>query len=198
MITYDLKELQKVRYLKTDPEVFFKPVWDLLGDKVWVAGGAVNRYLEGKPTNSADFDLFSNFDGPIYSKVLERVKLQGGDLSIESFLAWTFTTPSGVIQLIKRPYENLQSVLASFDFTARMVGTDGKVLVAHEDSLNDIQRKRIRHFPGDFSITTTSLFGLVKYGTRGYTIDHKESGKFMKAWGVPEQNRTQGYEGGRQ
>lgn len=162
---------------------FLKPVAGFLGPTIWCAGGAIVRWAEGLSTNEADFDLFSPTPEPLKFGLLSSAKfyeMPDGPLS------FNLRADSGEhVQIIQRPYPTLESVIQSFDFRARMLGTDGVRLVMQRYAMEDIEHKRIKFNPGDFSISTTSLFGLVKYGNRGYRIDHVESAKFLKAWGVP-------------
>lgn len=162
---------------------YIQPVLPYLGDTVWLAGGALTRLLEGEETNHADFDLFAVNPSMLWVKLLE----DGWHQERESSLSWTLRIADWPepIQVIKRSYESLEQALNSFDFTARMVGTDGTRLIAHPKTLFHIKDKQIRFNPGDFSITITSLFGIAKYANRGYTLNHAEAKNFMKQWGVP-------------
>jgi hypothetical protein len=163
------------------PSIFFAPVYRYLDpNTVWLAGGSVVRWLEGERSNAADFDLFSS--NPEVLRDLLNDKLIPLN---ESFLSYTFETESGdKVQVIKRPYPTLIDVLKSFDFHARMVGTDGNMLIASSRALKDIRYKKITPHEGDFSLTTTSLYGVAKYANRGYTLTHGGARDFLKAWGV--------------
>jgi hypothetical protein len=173
-----------------DPNLvtFLKPVYDYLGHNVWCAGGAVVRYLEGLTTNEADFDLFTPTPEPLFHGLLAS-----GNFSErpKGSISYNLIGPGySTIQIIDREYHSLEEVLNSFDFRARMVGTDGNQLLMHRYAKEDIEHKVIKFNPGNFSISTTSLYGLVKYGNRGYKLDYYDADKFLKAWGVPHVERV--------
>lgn len=175
-----------VRYNMTDARfkhlqplsVVAAPVYSFLGPDVWLAGGALVRWLEGATRNEGDFDLFTSEP----QLLCERLGASGLYELSSSMLAISFT---GKIQVIRRPYPSLTDVLESFDFTARMVGTDGIDVLAGKFALVDIQKKCIlfnRSKKEKLSFSLTSLTGLVRYGNRGYTLDNQNAKLFLEAW----------------
>lgn len=185
----DREALRKENGHVISPANFFAPVYHLLGPLtgplhggIWLAGGAVVRWLEGEKVNAADFDIFSSD----VDEAKRRVEAAGFQALRDSFLSTTFENRNDVrVQVIKRAYPSLLDVLNSFDFRARMVGTDGNLLYAHPKAQEDISRRQLVQHQGDFSLTVTSLFGLAKYANRGYTLSHSQARNFLKAWGSP-------------
>lgn len=176
------------------PGDFFEPVWWRLGEGTWLAGGSVVRWLSGdKHVGDGDFDLW----GP----KPEAISMGVGLFEVNTELSRTHVVPFGghpdgqvKVQIINRPYSGLTEVLQSFDFTARMAGTDGKYLFVGDTTLSDIANKRLRrNKTGDFSINITSLYGLVRYANKGYKIDYSESAEMLKSWGVPPDLIRGGY-----
>jgi hypothetical protein len=169
----------------TPPGQFFEPVWWRLGEGCWLAGGAVVRWLEGaKDIGDGDYDLWGPQPSAITFPEMKR----------ESELSTTYDVRGANVQVIKREYQSLEEVLESFDFTARMAGTDGKNLYVGLTTLKDMANKKIVRNPtGNFSINVTSLYGMLKYGNRGYRIDYGEARNMLSAWGVPDTLLKEGY-----
>lgn len=165
------------------PENFFAPVWHLLGPEVWLAGGAVVRWLEGESFNGADFDLYSTDPMQLFNSM-------GRPLVKESQYAITVMQGLAKVQILKHPYSNLEAVFDSFDFSPRTVGTDGTSLVFGDGTMDDLIVKRMRFIRQMEEGPVTSLEGMIRYANRGYTLTHAEATKALKAWGVPESKLT--------
>lgn len=189
LVTFPFEASQQVVLADMElarPEQFFAPVWDLLSSTVWLAGGAVTRWLEGTSINTGDFDLFTSDPHALWAKL-------SGEAGEErcSHLAWTFLTQGHQrVQVVKRPYLGLEETLRSFDFTARMAGIAPekggpmKRLVVGSTTIGDILDRTIRYHSGNFSLSVTSLESISRYANRGYKLSHEEARKFLSAWGV--------------
>ena len=175
--------------LSTRTASFLAPVLKYLNPSVWVAGGALVRAFEGYVQNESDYDLF----GMKPEVIRDMLLADGWLLLFEHPRFWNFKAEEPgtihakvpLVQVIKQPYESIEQLLTSFDFKARMVGTDGMDLYADEQALKDIHDRKF-HSNGTSFNTPGSLAALVKYANRGYTLEHKEAIKFLKAWGVPD------------
>lgn len=162
---------------------FLAPVWGLLGPQTWVAGGALTRMLEGASKNEGDFDIFA-YD---YSAVQDELdKSKHVIFAGSSPYSLNYRTVNGDrrIQVVRRHYESLTECLESFDFTVRMVGTDGVTMLMDSHTAPDILHRAIRFHQGILSTPVTSLFSIAKYANRGYTIDYSEAKAFLTSWGV--------------
>jgi hypothetical protein len=145
--------------------------------------------LEGQPSNEADFDLFSPAPAAVHS-LLEN---NGFALNRESLVSYELLDLKGhKIHIVKFPFATIEEALGSFDFTARMAGTDGQLLYTGPSTLKDIRHRVIkRNKAGRFSINTTSLNGVVRYANRGYTLSYGDAQQMLEAWGATPS--TEGY-----
>jgi len=168
----------------TPPAAFFAPVMAFLGPKVWLAGGSIVRWLEGAKINEGDFDLFTDDPDGLSKRLTEDADCF---LTLTSDLAYSHETRTANIQVIRRPYLSMESVIDSFDFTARMLAYDGTNFIAGMFTLEHIEDKLLvfnsEGKSDKMSFSLTSLTGLVKYGNRGYTLDFKNARLFLEAWG---------------
>lgn len=134
----------------------------------WLAGGSVRRWVTGEPINS-DFDIFFQSPGQ-----LEKCtkKLGNPSFSNDFSLTWkefAMDKWKADIQAVRISfYENLESVLDSFDFTACQFGFDGENIVHGDFSLLDATRKRIVVHKITYAASSTRR--LLKYGRQGFTV----------------------------
>lgn len=142
--------------------------YPLLSSKCWVAGGAVRNLVEGFTSPQQDLDLY-------FSSAKDL-------LDAETWLTshnWVANTESNYaltyenskfkfkIQLIHTLYDNIQSCLDSFDYTAAQCAFDGTDL--HFGSvwtLHDIVNRRLVLHKFQHPIRTVQR--LVKYVQYGY------------------------------
>lgn len=153
---------------------------DLIGEDVWLAGGAIRSFLKKHDGKISDYDLFfKNLD-----KVTEtRAKLEtaGARLIFEcpegKLYTYKFDDTGYVdhdeyvagmkIQLItEREYPNLLSVILSFDIGACMGGFDGNNLIIASRMIKDVASNRISLNILTYPVAT--LKRIVKYARKGY------------------------------
>src|SRR3990167_4454502 len=146
-------------------------VYPYLGKDVWLAGGSLLDFK--RRHEPVDYDLFAQRPAELGAEF--------GYIIRESALAWTYKNN---IQVIKRSYNSIEDLLNSFDFTIRMIGTDGTFLYKVEGWEEAHNNKKIVFNPGEFSNPLTSLVSVVKYGQKGYTLDYEECRNFLSSWGV--------------
>ena len=115
----------------------------------WLAGGSLRRLVEGGTKIGFDIDVFSNIELTVdHIRELTHDGNRGGRQHGETRL--TLPSPSAIlpIQVTVKPhgrtFSSVEELLCDFDFTVCMFATDGKTIVFHKDSLDDLRNKRLR------------------------------------------------------
>lgn len=153
---------------------------NLLNSGTWLAGGAVRDAVVGGVPS--DYDMFFQT-----MEEAQRVEEKLRALNAEVI----FVCPNGKlttfkyeygksgplkIQVIKeKTYSNMESLIATFDFTACKFATDGKTVIMNLSSFRDARNKMIR-FEHDVSgnpiieYPTATLKRISKYSKKGYKL----------------------------
>lgn len=147
----------------------------VVGDKIqenkcWIAGGFIRRWYNNI-AQSSDVDLFFNdsytFDlicGELNKITTIPVKVSkfNNTYTIKINDTWIIQ-----IQAIKHQfYQNVETLLDSFDFTICQFVYDGFNIIATENAIIDCQRKRL--VPHKITYGVSSLRRIIKYTSQGY------------------------------
>jgi hypothetical protein len=143
----------------------------------WVAGGAVLRWLDQKPLDNHDLDVFCRTQDQ-YQQVIEKLVCikWDSDHNIEclkqhdSVNATTWKVKhrdiSRTVQIIKRPYLMLSELFSVFDIGVCRMATDGVRVIAASGALEDFQN---RHISISLPAHKHCIQRIVKYMCYGYT-----------------------------
>ena len=126
-----------------------------------IAGGACRSWVFGEEPRDIDVYLTTNEDK-------ESIVAEDPDAPVIK-LASFIKTP---IEIINYVYQDLASILNTFDMTVAMCAVDSEQLVCHEDYLSDLASKTIAFT--NLSRPMNSLLRLQKYIKYGFTAHPKE------------------------
>jgi hypothetical protein len=148
-----------------------KAIKNMLGNGVWIAGGAIRKTILGEALNT-DVDFFFGS-----SEILEKFKAEiidyGAELQHKTDHQETYVYNSSALegevklQLVKIDYyKDVESLLNSFDFTICQFAYDGENLYCGKYSLWDLSRKRLAIHKITYAIP--SMRRIIKYSKQGF------------------------------
>jgi len=153
----------------------------------WIAGGAVLSCITNSPIK--DFDIYSPDPEKLISLLKEASTGNGLDprsckfeltLDVPNHVA-NFTDQNGrIIQIVRsiQP-QNAVELLGSFDFTVVCGAYDGICFDADSRFFRDIARRKI--VVNNLRYPLRAMERMVKYVSRGYSIETEEMMKIAKA-----------------
>jgi hypothetical protein len=143
----------------------------------WIAGGAVMRWVQGRPVGASDIDVFVK-DGSQFQHVYRKLEAAGFNTVFTSDNAVTLVkhdynhkTKEGnakktIVQIIrKRFYRSARSVINDFDLTISQFITDGNNLLCGEFAMRDLAEKVIYSANPNKAIISR----MIKYMCYGFT-----------------------------
>jgi hypothetical protein len=154
----------------------------------WIAGGAIRKLWYGKSWRSGDVDIFCQDSETVkYIKTLLRdydrfphVTDNASSYKVSNDMFGRSTTPvaSGLISAIpdatfkvqvitKDVYASIDDIFDTFDFTICQFATDGNIMVATTDALEDHDKLSIRMVPD--TDRPLSINRLLKYSAYGFS-----------------------------
>jgi len=153
----------------------------------WIAGGAVLSCITNSPIK--DFDIYSPDPEKLVSLLREASTANGLDprsckfeltLDVPGYVA-NFTDQNGRIIQIVRSFQpqNADQLLEAFDFTIVCGAYDGVYFDADSRFFRDIARRKI--VTNNIRYPLRAMERMVKYVSRGYSIETEEMLKIAKA-----------------
>jgi hypothetical protein len=144
---------------------------DIIGEGVWIAGGAIRKTILGEALNT-DIDFFFRsreaFEWFKNELVALGATLEGKTDHQETYEYYSPNLDETFkLQLITIDfYENVLELLDSFDFTICQFAYDGVDLYCGKYSLWDLSRKRLAIHKITYAIP--SLRRIIKYSKQGF------------------------------
>lgn len=158
-MSIDLVKLDKSAFLGKTPAV--SPSKD-----TWIAGGAIRQWFNSGESMS-DVDVFGKNQEALDNFIKEKL-WAAQKLSEQQHLS-SFSLNGQLIQVIKYSYyENITSLLDSFDFTVCQFAWDGQDVYSTESAIVSVLRKHLRVHKITKELAVDSLRRAFKYQRKGY------------------------------
>lgn len=134
----------------------------------WIAGGAALKWYTDSPVNLSDIDVFFRDSGQ-HQKLFDALTSNSSwtlKMRTRNASTWNNRNTNHVIQLIEKEFfEDIQSLLDSFDITVCQIATDGERFYASDQTYEDIQNRSLRmHLP----LQPNAIRRYFKYVAYGY------------------------------
>jgi hypothetical protein len=143
------------------------------GIKCWIAGGVLRDYFSDKPLKS-DCDIFfpslSDFD-----KAKNYFMYNGGKVIWESENGIKVTYKGNTFDLVKIFRPNPLETISRFDFTISMFATDGMDVYYGNNSLKDLQDRKL--VINTIVNPLSTLKRVLKHYKKGFTMSAYETKK---------------------
>lgn len=143
------------------------------GINSWIAGGALRDYFLSKPLKS-DCDIF-------FPNLSEFNKAKNYFMSKRAKIIWEsengikVTHKGNTFDLIKIFNPSPKDTISRFDFTISMFATDGKEIYYGENSLKDLQDKKL--VLNTMVNPLSTLKRVLKHYKKGFTMSAEETKK---------------------
>jgi hypothetical protein len=147
------------------------------GINVWVAGGVLRDYFLEKPLKS-DCDLFFP-NAKDFNKTKEYFLSKGGEIIWESENGMKVTYRGNTFDLVKIFKPNPMATISRFDFTVSMLATDGKDLYYGNNSLKDLQDRKL--VINTIVNPLSTLKRVLKHYKKGFTMSAEETKKLYES-----------------
>jgi hypothetical protein len=150
------------------------------GIKSWIAGGVLRDYFSEKPLKSDCDIFFPNLSE--YTKAKNYFISNGGKMIWESENGMKVTYKGNTFDLVKIFASNPNATINRFDFTVSMFATDGSELYYSNNSLKDLQDRKLV-----INIITNPLSTLkrvLKHYKKGFTMSAEETKKLYESLNV--------------
>jgi hypothetical protein len=158
---------------------FIPPILlSIIGDDMFLAGGALRSYLSCKKIN--DFDLFP---------ATKKVGFEAVSFLLENKFKKVFECPRGDLVTLKKKnmhvqiimdklFKTPQEVINSFDFTICMYATDGEFLYTTKDALKHLKQRALMLNKITYPASTIKRFG--KYQKHGFKLPEGTIKQFVQ------------------
>jgi hypothetical protein len=147
------------------------------GINCWIAGGVLRDYFTEKPLKS-DCDIFfpnvTEFD-----KAKKYLQSKGAKTIWESDNGMKVTYKGNTYDLIKIFAKNPMDTIARFDFTISMLATDGNDVYYGNNSLKDLQDRKL--VINTIVNPLSTLKRVLKHYKKGFTMSAEETKKLYGA-----------------
>jgi len=147
------------------------------GINCWIAGGVLRDYFTEKPLKS-DCDIFfpnmTEFD-----KAKKYLQSKGAKTIWESVNGMKVTYKGNTYDLVKIFAKNPMDTIARFDFTISMLATDGNDLYYGNNTLKDLQDRKL--VINTIVNPLSTLKRVLKHYKKGYTMSAEETKKLYVA-----------------
>jgi len=143
------------------------------GINAWIAGGILRDYFSDMPMKS-DCDIyFPNVEE--FNKAKNHLLSNGGKIIWESENGMKVTYKGNTFDLVKIFRPNPMTTIARFDFTIAMFATDGRDLYYGDNSLKDLQDRKL--VINNIITPLSSLRRVLKHYKKGFTMSAEETKK---------------------
>jgi hypothetical protein len=147
------------------------------GINCWIAGGVLRDYFTEKPLKS-DCDIFfpnvTEFD-----KAKKYLQSKGAKTIWESDNGMKVTYKGNTYDLVKIFTKNPTDTISRFDFTISMLATDGNDLYYGNNTLKDLQDRKL--VINTIVNPLSTLKRVLKHYRKGYTMSAEETKKLYSA-----------------
>jgi hypothetical protein len=133
----------------------------------WLAGGSIHRLFAG-------MDEKFNYDIDIFCADHQQVKQM-------QYVGQSLKAKHKIQVITDRYFQSAQQLIDDFDFTIVQFASDGRRVLCAENSLNDIEHKRLRL---NEKSEIRAAYRLSKYCGLGYIPDSETVDNSLKATGV--------------
>lgn len=147
------------------------------GINAWIAGGVLRDYFSDKPLKS-DCDIFfpslSEFD-----KAKSYLMSKGAKVIWESENGMKVTYKGNTFDLVKIFMPNPMATIGRFDFTISMFATDGREVYYGNNSLKDLQDRKL--IINTIVNPLSTLKRVLKHYKKGFTMSAEETKKLYSS-----------------
>jgi hypothetical protein len=149
------------------------------GINCWIAGGALRDYFTDKPLTT-DCDIYFP-NATEFNKAKNYFLSKGGQIIYESENGMKVTDGGKTFDLVKIFRPNPIETINQFDFTISMFATDGKDIFYGDNSIKDLQDRKL--VLNNLIMPISTLRRVLKHYKKGYTMfpeDQKKLYDLMK------------------
>ena len=143
------------------------------GINAWIAGGVLRDYFSDKPLKSDCDIFFPNVDE--FDKAKNLFMSNGGKVIWESENGMKVTYKGNTFDLVKIFRPNPLETISRFDFTISMFATDGKDVYYGNNSLKDLQDRKL--VINNVINPLSTLKRVLKHYKKGFTMSAEETKK---------------------
>lgn len=147
------------------------------GIDAWVAGGVLRDYFLDKPLKS-DCDIFFP-NSTEFNKAKNYLLSKGAKVVWESENGMKVTYKGNTFDLVKIFMPNPMATISRFDFTISMLATDGKDLYYGNNTLKDLQERKL--VLNAIVNPLSTLKRVLKHYKKGFTMSAEETKKLYQA-----------------
>lgn len=152
-------------------------------DKIWIAGGAVRRSIEGLPLDT-DVDLFFS-SRAIFAEWLAAMMLYPGSvITVEAdhMVQFDFALANKVLKVqgVRRAFfPTVEALLADFDFTICQFAYDGHFFYVGDNALEHLRDRKLVVANPHTPVATFRRFG--KYAGQGFHASDVTYADFLRS-----------------
>jgi hypothetical protein len=147
------------------------------GIDAWVAGGVLRDYFSDKPLKSDCDIFFPNVDE--FNKAKNYFMSNGAKVIWESENGMKVTFKGNTFDLVKIFRPNPLETIKRFDFTISMFATDGKDVFYGNNSLKDLQDRKL--VINNIINPLSTLKRVLKHYKKGFTMSAEETKKLYSS-----------------
>jgi hypothetical protein len=147
------------------------------GIQSWIAGGVLRDYFTNKPLKSDCDVFFPNINE--FNKAKAYLTSKGARVIWESENGMKVTYKGNTFDLVKIFAPNPLATIGRFDFTISMVATDGKELYYGNNTLKDLQDRKL--VINTVVNPLSTLKRVLKHYKKGFTMSAEETKKLYES-----------------
>jgi len=147
------------------------------GIESWIAGGVLRDYFSDKPLKSDCDIFFPNIQE--FNKAKSYLTSKGAKVIWESENGMKVTYKGNTFDLVKIFMPNPLATIGRFDFTVSMLATDGKELYYGNNTLKDLQDRKL--VINTIVNPLSTLKRVLKHYKKGFTMSAEETKKLYES-----------------
>jgi hypothetical protein len=147
------------------------------GIESWIAGGVLRDYFLDKPLKSDCDIFFPNIEE--FNKAKAYLTSKGAKIIWESENGMKVTYKGNTFDLVKIFAPNPLATIGRFDFTISMLATDGKQVFYGNNTLKDLQDRKL--VINTIVNPLSTLKRVLKHYKKGFTMSAEETKKLYEA-----------------
>jgi hypothetical protein len=147
------------------------------GIESWIAGGVLRDYFSDKPLKSDCDIFFPNIQE--FNKAKSYLTSKGAKVIWESENGMKVTYKGNTFDLVKIFMPNPLATIGRFDFTISMLATDGKELYYGNNTLKDLQDRKL--VINTIVNPLSTLKRVLKHYKKGFTMSAEETKKLYES-----------------
>jgi len=156
------------------------------GIESWIAGGVLRDYFLDKPLKSDCDIFFPNIEE--FNKAKAYLTSKGAKIIWESENGMKVTYKGNTFDLVKIFAPNPLATIGRFDFTISMLATDGKQVFYGNNTLKDLQDRKL--VINTIVNPLSTLKRVLKHYKKGFTMSAEETKKLYEALNSMPYNDT--------